>query len=230
MENTKKKRKESSDKLYLILGLISGVIGFGIFAALMIIALSLSGESTMLQMKLTIPAWMLVAVMAFTGLIVSLGLISFFEHGLKSRAHERHLRHLEKKLDLLLKDAGKTQELLQESEEEWEKSKGVLKDEPEPVPLNPCEEREVREALPYEQLDDFVDYFVGMSDSEMEDVAKQLLDERHEIREEIPYREEIPEKVREEEQKKEPPQIISFQAGKKRARRRKKTGRQKRKR
>lgn len=197
----KKKRKESSNKPFLILGLLAGVLGFGIFTALMIMALSLSGESTMLQMELNIPAWILVAMMAFAGLVISLNLISFFEHSLSNKAHEKQLRQMEKKIDMLVKD--------------MDVSRLILKDP-----------KEDSEALPYEQLDDFVDYFVGMSDAEIENVASQLLNEDFEIKEEDKKEEKKADAKKEEQT----PQIIPFQNVRKQSNKRRKTGKRERRR
>ena len=118
MDNTKKKKRETTEKLYFIIGLVTGVIAFGIFAALMVIAIKSSGEDTILQMKFTIPAWIFVGALAFAGLAISLSLISFMEHSFKSRAHEKRLKAIETRLDMLLKSLDKNRELLRDTKDE----------------------------------------------------------------------------------------------------------------
>lgn len=249
MDNTKKKKRETTEKLYFIIGLVTGVIAFGIFAALMVIAIKSSGEDTILQMKFTIPAWIFVGALAFAGLAISLSLISFMEHSFKSRAHEKRLKAIETRLDMLLKGLDKNRELLRDTKDEVELSLNLgtsfadtvlrkMKNEehkqscdnqddiPDVASLVRLKTPRDREALPYEQLDDFLDGFVGMSDTEMEDTVKQLIGDEYEIVKK--NRNGI--KQVEETEEEDIPQIIEFQTEKKCKRRRKKMARQEKKR
>lgn len=162
MKFRQKKKKGDVTEPALIIGFAVCLIVFGLFSALMVASLKWSSETTILQMTFQLPAWELIAVIAFIGLVISLALIMFFEHRILYKNQEKQIKSIEKKLDRLIYEQRKRSIILKNVDTETKKASEV---------------EDVKERLPFESIDDFIDTFIEMSDSEIEDMTVQLLDE-----------------------------------------------------
>lgn len=162
MKFRQKKKKGDVTEPALIIGFAVCLIVFGLFSALMVASLKWSSETTILQMTFQLPAWELIAVIAFIGLVISLALIMFFEHRILYKNQEKQIKFIEKKLDRLIYEQRKRSIILKNVDTETKKASEV---------------EDVKERLPFESIDDFIDTFIEMSDSEIEDMTVQLLDE-----------------------------------------------------
>lgn len=155
----RKKIKAALRREAITLGLIIAVFSFGLFAVLMFIAVKQAGEETMLQISFTIPAWELVAVIAFVGMAMTIGVLSFLEHKIIYGAQMEEIRVLENRINKLWTQGKEFKQLAEKTEE-----KAEINDE-------------IKEELPYEELDDYLDSFIGLSPEEMDDIAKRLFED-----------------------------------------------------
>lgn len=162
MKFKQKKKKGDVTEPALTIGFAVCLIMFGLFSALMVASLKWSSETTILQMTFQLPAWELIAVIAFIGLVISLALIMFFEHRILYKSQEKQIKSVEKKLDRLIYEQRKRSIILKNVDTETKRASDV---------------EDVKERLPFESIDDFIDTFIEMSDSEIEDMTVQLLDE-----------------------------------------------------
>lgn len=156
-----KKKKTDIITPVLIFGFAICLILFGLFSVLMVASFKWSAESTVLQMTFQLPAWELTAMAAFIGLIISFAFIMIFEHRILYKNQEKQIKTIEKKIDRLIYEQRKRSIILKDVEDTATKPPSDL----------------VKEKLPYESIDDFIDTFIGMTDAEIEDVAIQLLDD-----------------------------------------------------
>lgn len=164
MKLRRKKKHHDIITPFILIGLLACLVIFGLFSALMAASLKWSAETTILQMTFRLPAWELTAIAAFVGLVIAMSCIMFFEHQILYRNQAKEIRALEKKIDRLIYEQRKRSIILKNVEDDNMDEK-------------PAEKTKVKERLPFENLDDFMDTFIGMSDAEIEDVAIQLLND-----------------------------------------------------
>lgn len=162
MKSRRKKKHYDIISPFILIGLAVCLVIFGLFSALMVASLKWSAETTVLQMTFRLPAWELTAIAAFVGLVIAMACLMFFEHQILYRNQGKEIKSLEKKIDRLIYEQRKRSIILKNVEED-----NAITRSPE----------EVKERLPFEGLDDFMDTFIGMTDAEIEDVAIQLLNE-----------------------------------------------------